>query len=676
MKYVDVVVDNVTNSTDNFFTYRCSDDSVMTGSVVKVPFASMKRELTGYVFDVSEQPPENVKRLRDVSSVSGEYSLPPDLIRMSSWMKHRYMCRYIDAVYCMIPPGKKPKRAPAKDPLDEYRKVEDDAMSAAPPLTDEQQAAFDQIKPSIHSRSTSYFLLNGVTSSGKTEVYLRACEETLDEGRDVIILVPEISLTPQTVSRFTARFGADNVAVMHSRLTKGQRYLQWMRARNGDAHIMVGARSAVFAPFADPGLIVIDEEHESSYKADQTPKYDAVSAALMRARISGATVILGSATPSVISSYRAQKGYYKELRLQQRHNKTPLPSVSIVDMRKELRDGNRSVFSAEMAAGIKKTLAEGRQVILFLNRRGYSSFISCRSCGYVMKCGTCGISMTYHKYSRMAECHYCGRKVRVPDICPDCGSRNIRYFGAGTEQIEEAAAEMFPEAVCERLDFDTTRKKGEIKRILNLFGKGKIDVLVGTQLVAKGLDFDNVGLVGIVAADVTLNIPDYRSAERTYQLIVQASGRAGRGGEPGHVIIQTYSPEDRTIAAASRGDYERFLKEELIVRKVAGYPPFTNIIRLVFSGEGEKNVIDEAERIYRELAGREASLESAVFRPQPAYMAKLNGRFRYHIIIKSPVRRTKYWRVIVEEIKIERSRASGSAADVVMIAELDPYSMT
>ncbi|MDD7408263.1 MAG: primosomal protein N' [Anaerovoracaceae bacterium] len=673
MKYVDLVVDNASNSTDNLYTYRCSDDDIKVGDIVKVPFARRRKDITGYVFAVSDHAPENIKGIRDVASVSDEYSLPPDLIRMSSWMKHRYMCRYIDAISCMIPPGKKPKRAPAKDPLDEY--TGDGASSDAPPLTEEQQAAFDRIKPKIHSREMSYFLLNGVTSSGKTEVYLRACEETLKEGRDAMILVPEISLTPQTISRFTARFGADKVAVMHSKLTKGQRYVQWMRARNGEAKIMIGARSAVFAPLADPGLIVIDEEHESSYKADQTPKYDAVSAALMRAKISGSVVILGSATPSVVSSYRAKKGYYTELKLLKRHNKTPLPEVSIVDMRDELKDGNRGVFSSRLYNDIKKTLEEGRQVILFLNRRGYSSFISCRSCGYVMKCSTCGISMTYHKSSGMAECHYCGRRVRVPDVCPECGSSYIRYFGAGTEQVEEAAAELFPEAVCARLDLDTAKKKGETKRILNLFRRGKINILVGTQLVAKGLDFDNVGLVGIVAADVTLNIPDYRSAERTYQLIVQASGRAGRGDRPGSVIIQTYAPDDRTIEAAARGDYAGFLREELAVREVSGYPPFTNIIRLVFSGEDEVKTRAEADSVFREIEGLAVKLGAAVFSPQPAYMAKLNGRYRFQILVKSPVARTKYCRRLVENIKKERSRASGTA-DIVMVAELDPYSIT
>lgn len=670
MKYIKAVVDNPSDSTDRLYTYRCEDDSVKVGSVVKVPFARRKKDITAYVFEVSEKNEENIKRIRDVSSVSDEYSLPYDLIKLAAWMKRRYMCRYIDALHCMIPPGSRPAGGrKIKDPLAEYESGPGDI----PELTGEQQAALDSLTPSIEKRKTAYFLLNGVTSSGKTEVFLRAAAKTLETGRDVIVLVPEISLTPQTIDRFTSRFGADNVAVMHSRLTRAQRYIQWMRARTGDAKVMIGARSAVFAPLNDPGLIIVDEEHESSYKADQTPKYDAVSAALMRAKMRGAAVVLGTATPSVVSMYRARAGYYRELKMTMRHNRTPLPRMSIVDMRRELKEGNRSIFSRQLYDKVRNAVDSGKQVILFLNRRGYSSFISCRSCGYVMKCDVCGISMTYHKSSGMAECHYCGRRVKVPRVCPDCGSSYIRYFGAGTEQVEEAAREAFPDAAVARLDLDAARRKGESRRILNSFRRGKTDILVGTQLVAKGLDFDNVGVVGIVAADVTLNIPDYRASERTYQLVVQAAGRAGRGSEPGDVVIQTYAPQNRTIMAAAAGDYESFYKDEIRMRKLSAYPPFTNLVRLVFSGENERETADEAEKVYRRIISSGLPERGEVFRPQPAYLARLNGRYRYHIVIKSPVKRTGYYRKLVGDIKKERA---GGSADVLMVAELDPYSFT
>ena len=668
MKYVKVVVDNASNSTDQLYTYRCADDRVKIGDVVTVPFARRKKEITGYVFQVSETNDEGIRRLRDVTSILEDYSVPKDLIRLSSWMKKRYMCRYLDVIRCMIPPGRKPVKA-VKDPLNEYSSE----PTPLPELTDEQQEAFRRIRPALRKREPARFLINGVTSSGKTEIYLRAAMETLESGRSVIVLVPEISLTPQTIDRFTSRFGKDAVAVMHSRLTMAQRYQQWMRVRSGEARIMIGARSAVFAPFSDPGLIIIDEEHESSYKSDQTPKYDAISTAMMRSQLSGAVVILGTATPSVVSMYRARTGYYSELKLTKRHNQTPLPLVSIADMRMELREGNRSVFSRELYRKIRDALDRKRQIILFLNRRGYSSFISCRSCGYVVRCSTCGISMTYHKASGMAECHYCGKKIRVPETCPDCGSQYIRYFGAGTEQLQEAAAAFFPDAAVDRLDLDSTRKKGESRRILEAFRKGKTDILVGTQLVAKGLDFQNVGVVGIVAADVTLNIPDYRSAETTYQLIVQAAGRSGRGEEPGHVVIQTYTPENRTILAAASGDYEAFYQGEVSLRRLSGYPPFTNILRLVFSGEDEKQVVEEALHVYHDIEKSGLPAEGEMFRPQPAYMSFLNGKYRYHILIKSPVQRTKYYRALIEEIKKQKSTRTSA---VVMIAELDPYSFT
>lgn len=666
MKYVNVVIDNAAEGTDRLFTYRCHDDSVKTGSVVKVPFAARKKDVTAYVFRVSDENESGYPDLKDVSEVLQDYSLPEELIRLSVWMKRRYMCRYIDAVKCMIPSGKPPS-GKSKDPMEEY----DGQPSEPPALTGEQEQVLQEMRGALLSRESSFFLLNGVTSSGKTEVYLRAAAEVLQSGRDVIVLVPEISLTPQTIDRFTSRFGRDNVAVLHSRLTRSQRYCQWMRARTGEVRIMIGARSAVFAPLPDVGLIILDEEHESSYKSDQTPKYDAVSTALVRAKMSGAAVILGSATPSVISRYRADSGFYRELKLTQRHNKTPLPAVTIADMRKELMAGNRSVFSRTLYDKMRAALDAGRQVILFLNRRGYSSFVSCRSCGYVVKCDSCGISMTYHKSRGRVECHYCGKTVVVPPVCPECGSKYIRYFGTGTEQLEEAAANFFPDTQVARLDLDAARKKGEARKILTAFRKGKTGILVGTQLVAKGLDFQNVGVVGIVAADVTLNLPDYRSAERTYQLIVQAAGRAGRGDEPGEVVIQTYSPEDPCIRAAAAGNYEAFYQNEILMRRLSAYPPFTNILRLVFTGETENAAAEEAERIYEILQQSGIPENAELFRPQPAYIASQNGRFRYHLLIRSPVQKTKEYRKLIERIKKESARRSGN---VLMVAELDPYS--
>ena len=668
MKYVKVVIDQISNYTDFLYTYRCAE-AVHPGSVVTVPFGKNNRPLKAYVFEVSDSNEENIPRLKDVLEVSGEYSLPEDLVEICRWMRDRYMCRYIDAVRCAVPPGSAPKRGIPKDPVPEPS----GKGAEEPPLTEEQEAAFREIEAGLNAAKPSYFLLNGVTSSGKTEVYMRAVAKALENGRDAIVMVPEISLTPQTIRRFANRFGKEQVAVMHSRLTKGQRYAQWMKVRNGTARIMIGARSAIFAPSADLGLIIIDEEHESSYKSDQTPKYDAVTTALKRADLTGASVVLGSATPSVISRYRANAGLYRELKLTKRYNETPLPTVHVADMRRELINGNRTMFSDILYEKTSQALAQGRQAIFFLNRRGYSSFVSCRNCGHVIRCDVCNLSMTYHKASGMAECHYCGRKVRVPDTCPECGSKHIRYFGAGTEQVQEAAAELFPGAVTDRLDLDSAGRKGGTASILSAFRKGKTDILVGTQLVAKGLDFDNVGVVGIIAADITLNIPDYRSPERTFQLIVQAAGRAGRGKEPGEVIIQTYSPEDSTIQAAAANDYDGFYEHEIRVRRLIGYPPFSNILRLVFSGSDERETRGEAERVYRMILESSVPGKGEVFAPQPAYMAKLNDKYRFHILIKSPRRRTEIYRKLIETIRLDRT-ASGSR--VIMVAELDPYSMT
>lgn len=670
MKYVKVIIDNVSDHTDTLYTYKCDDDSVKRGSVVKVPFGQGNRVKTAYVFDVQDENTDNIPRLKSVKEVSGEYSLPEDLVHMCEWMKQKYLCRYIDGIKCVIPPGEAPKRGRRRDPYEDMQ-IE---PSRAPELTPEQDSAMREITPYIKERKHKTFLVNGVTSSGKTELYMRITEKVIEEGRSAIILVPEISLTPQTINRFMSRFGSGLVAVLHSKLTKGQRYDQWMRVRTGGARILIGARSGIYAPFEDLGAVIIDEEHEASYKSDMTPKYDTIDAAVERGRISDAVVVLGTATPSIVSEYRASQGIYRQLFLRKRYNRTPLPDVTIADMREELKKGNRSIFSRELFTRIKGCLAAGSQVILFINRRGYSSFISCRMCGYVMKCPVCDVSLTYHKSSGMAECHYCGRRVRVPQTCPSCGSPHIRHFGIGTEKVEEITKEMFPEASVARLDLDTAKRKGEAERILGSFSKGKTDILVGTQLVAKGLDIANVGLVGIIAADITLNIPDYRSAERTFQLIVQASGRAGRGDEKGHVVIQTYSPENKALTSAAANDYRSFYENEIRLRSITCYPPFTNIIRLVFSGDDERIVKKEAEQVYRSMSRSDVPERGEMLAPQPAYMAFLNETWRYHVIIKSPVEKTERYLELIKSIKSARIASADTKS--TMLVEVDPYSFT
>lgn len=674
MKYVRVIIDNTSNHTDNFYTYACEEDGIQPGAKVRVPFGRGNRLKDAYVFSIqpSPDPAENLdpSRIKKVVQIDENLSLTEDLLRLCVWMRRTYLCRYIDAIRCMIPPGGAAKRGKRRDPREEFSCDPD----TAPGLTVQQREAMARILPCIEGEYHSTFLLNGVTSSGKTEIYLRTAEEVLSRGKQVIVLVPEISLAPQTIGRFIGRFGAERVAVLHSRLTKGQRYDQWMQVRNGKADILIGARLGVFAPFERLGALIVDEEHESSYKSDMTPKYDAVDAAVERGKIDGAVVILGTATPSVVSKYRAFCGEYSEILLTERYNKTPLPNISIADMRKELRSGNRSIFSRNLYRKSLRALEAGKQVIFFLNRRGYASFISCRSCGFVLKCEVCGISMTYHQTSGMAECHYCGRRTAVPHICPSCGSRYIRQFGIGTEKVEEMAKIAFPDRTVGRLDLDTARRKGESEKILSAFRRGKTDILVGTQLVAKGLDFQNVGVVGIISADVTMNIPDYRSSERTFQLITQAAGRAGRGTETGEVVIQTYSPDEAAIRCAAAGDYEGFYRRELRLRSLGGYPPFTNIIRLVFYHSDESCARREAQAAYLELKESGIAGRGELFSPQPAYLNRMNENYRYHFIIKCPLeKKEKYLKIIFD---IRKRRIGDTSVKSVMLIEIDPYSMT
>ncbi len=411
------------------------------------------------------------------------------------------------------------------------------------------------------------------------------------------------------------------------------------RRGDGDGQIVIGARSAVFAPLENIGLIVIDEEHETTYKSDHTPKYDTIEVALKRVqdRDNNGILLLGSATPSVVSYQRAQEGIYELLELTERYNKVVLPEVSIVDMREELKRGNRSIISSELCSKMKDTLEAGRQVILFLNRRGYSTFVSCRECGYVARCPGCGLSLTYHKAGGQAVCHYCGYHEPAPNKCPECGSKYIRYFGSGTEKLEEAVSDLFPEYAAERLDLDTVKRKGELTRKLKAFRSGKTQILIGTQIIAKGLDFRNVGLSGIVSADVSLNIPDFRSPERTFQLITQAAGRAGRGDSQGHVVIQTYSPEHYAVAFASQQDYKGFFETEKQLSAYMGYPPYSDLFQIVFTAKREDAAKDGAESWYERIRGRMARDDrEMVFPPQEAYMDKIKDNYRYSMMIRCP----------------------------------------
>lgn len=672
MKYVNLIIDNRSDSTDNPYTYGCEDDSVSVGSRVLVPFARGNRLVAGYVASVMDSVTDDMAaKLKYVETVDEEVSLTPEMMRTAVWLRNRYLCRYIDAVRCFTPAGKKAKRREKKDPF-AGREGDRDPVER---LTGQQAEALEKIEQAVERGEHARFLIHGVTGSGKTEVYIRAAERTLARGKNVIVLVPEISLTTQTIDRFTGRFGSERMAVLHSRMTLGERYDQWRKIRDGRVDIVIGARSAVFAPLENIGLIVMDEEHEATYKSDQTPKYDTAEVAIKRLqdRDNRGILILGSATPSVVTYSRAKDGIYQLLKLTERYNKVPMPKVRVVDMRAELKAGNRSIISRELYVAMKEQLEKEKQVMLFLNRRGYSTFISCRECGYVARCPSCGLSLTYHKDSGRAVCHYCGYSCQAPRKCPECGSGYIKYFGSGTEKVEETIAQLFPEYVTERMDLDSVRKKGELERRLREFRKGKTQILIGTQLIAKGLDFKNVGLVGIISADVSLNIPDFRSPERTLQLIVQAAGRAGRGDEEGQVIIQTYSPEHYAVTFAAAQDYEGFFETEIQLRRYMGYPPFSDMFQIVFSSKDREEALSGAESWYSRLrAAMGPDDRESVLPPQEAYMKKINDTYRYSMLIKCARGRRREYSDMINRIKEEDRK--NRKKKYTAVVDVNPYS--
>ena len=514
-----------------------------------------------------------------------------------------------------------------------------DVETPDPPLTPSQEDVLSVMLPELR-QGTGRFLLHGVTGSGKTEVFIRLVRETLRLGKSAMILVPEIALTPQMVSWFRGRFGAV-AAVMHSRLSAGERFDEWRRIRRGDARVVIGARSAVFAPAERLGLIVVDEEHETTYLSDRHPRYDAREVAQWRCETEGATLLLASATPSILSFARARRGDFTLLEMPRRVLDRPLPEVTVVDMRRELEQGNRSIFSGLLTAKLKDCMRRGEQAMLLMNRRGYNAFISCRSCGHVMKCPNCDVSLTYHVSGGDGQlhCHYCGHAEPPPSACPECGSAYIRYFGAGTQKVEEELHRLFPGVGVVRMDIDTTSGKDGHGRLLEEFRSGRARVLVGTQMIAKGLDFPRVTLVGVVAADMTLNLPDYRSRERTFQLLTQVAGRAGRGETPGQVVIQTYKPEDEIIAASAKQDYRAFFEREFARRRTGLYPPFTIMARLLVESPNPAMAQKRAEELHaRCLALLEERLawkkRVLMLRLDQPSVTVLRGKTRWQVMMK------------------------------------------
>ncbi|ATF14320.1 primosomal protein N' [Brevibacillus brevis X23] len=501
-----------------------------------------------------------------------------------------------------------------------------------PVFTSVQEAALTPILQSIDSGTYASYLLHGVTGSGKTEVYLEAIERTLEKGREAIFLVPEISLTPQMVERFKARFGAD-VAVLHSALSQGERYDEWRKIIRKQVKVVVGARSAIFAPFRNVGLIVIDEEHESSYKQEETPRYHAREVALWRAKENQGVLVMGSATPALETYALATRGRYELLRMPERVGNRPMPQVHVVDMREELQSQNRSMFSRKLHEMIADRLAKEEQMVIFLNRRGFSTFVMCRSCGYTMRCIHCDISLTYHKTNHTARCHYCGYTIAQPKHCPECQSEHIRFFGTGTQKVEAELAKLFPGIRVIRMDVDTTSRKGSHEELLNKFRAGQGDVLLGTQMIAKGLDFPRVTLAGIIAADTSLHLPDFRAAEKTFQLLTQVGGRAGRHELDGEVLIQTYTPEHYSIVHATKHDYPAFYQDEMMQRRRTGYPPYFRLVLITFSHEDVPVVIRGAHTMADYLRQRLAQT-TVLLGPVASPIARVKDRFRFQIMLK------------------------------------------
>lgn len=501
-------------------------------------------------------------------------------------------------------------------------------------LTDEQQAAFDEISSNLNTANE--YLVFGVTGSGKTEIYLQLIGKTLEKGKSSIMLVPEISLTPQTVDRFIARFGEENIAVLHSKLSIGERFDQWMKIKEGKAKIIIGARSAIFAPVQNLGLIVIDEEHDESYESESNPRYNAIEVAEYLKDTVGVPLVLGSATPDMKSFYRAKQGEIKLLTLKNRANQSTLPTVDIVDLREELANGNKSMISEKLREEIQANLDNNQQTILFLNRRGFASFVMCKDCGETIKCDRCDITLTYHKYENKLKCHYCGNERAMVSECPSCHSKNITSLGAGTQKLEEEIQSLFPGVSTIRMDADTVSKKNSHEEILNKFKTENINILIGTQMVVKGHDFPNVTLVGVIAADNDLNFGDFRASERTFQTLTQVAGRAGRGEVPGRVVIQTYNPEHYAIELSKTQNYEEFFDTEIEVRKALKYPPFCDIIVAEMSSKNKNELLKVASSLHAYLKDRVINEKFGVllYSPVPSPIDKIKDRYRMRIIIK------------------------------------------
>lgn len=680
------------------------EEKIYAGVLVKIPFGKGNREITGYVIDVVDKPEFDINKMKSIIEVVDK-SIPIEgkLINLAWFIKENYGSTMNQALKTVIPVKVQTKSIEkktvilniSKDKCQEYIaafekkhavarlrclkelmeygslsygiitnklnissktiqdleemgivKIESEKLYRNPiknkPDVDYNISLNDgqkRIVEDIRSSEKQVHLIHGITGSGKTEVYMELIDGVIKEGREAIVLIPEIALTYQTVMRFYSRFG-DKVAIVNSKLSMGERYDQFELAKNGKVKIMIGPRSAIFTPFQNLGIIIIDEEHEGTYKSETVPKYHAREVAIYRAEETGSKVVLGSATPSIDSYYRAKEGIYELHEMFDRAKNAILPNVHLVDLREELKQGNKTMFSKKLNELIVDRLENNQQIILFINRRGYAGFVSCRSCGLVMKCPHCEVGLTYHNNGKLV-CHYCNHTVPLPKICPKCGSKYIARFGTGTQKVEEAVKTIYPGARTLRMDMDTTAGKDGHEKILSAFANGEADILIGTQMIVKGHDFPNVTLVGVIAADLSLYASDYRAAERTFQLLTQAAGRAGRGHKMGQVVIQTYSPENFAIEASTRQDYMEFYEKEILYRKLMEYPPAYEMMAVLMTSKDEKLLVQLAGYIKDRVEGYvigQASEEAKDIRligPAKAGLSKISDVYRMVYYIKS-----------------------------------------
>lgn len=685
---IGVLVELSNKNIDRVFDYSVPDcflDKIKLGIRVKVPFGKM--ELEGFVVEVKDSSDIEVKDILDV--IDDEAILNSELLELGKKMQEDTLATLISCYQIMLPKALKAKNGQVinkkfdtyyylnKDivcygklstsqekiinlcmekeyvlrkelvyislsslntlikknillekKLEHYRLSYNEKIEAKKELTNDQKLVVDEVLA-----NTGYvpYLLFGVTGSGKTEVYMELIEDALNKGKTSIVLVPEISLTPQMVLRFQKRFG-DNIAAIHSALSDGEKYDEWRRIVSGEAKIVIGARSAIFAPLNNIGMIIIDEEHSDSYKQDDSnPRYNAKDIALLRGKYHNCPVIMGSATPSLEVFARAKKGVFKLLELPNRINGKSLPHINIVDMN-EMISKTKGHFSPVLLEAISARLLKNEQIILLLNRRGYSSFVTCKNCGYTFKCPNCDITLTYHKSSRTLRCHYCGYGTKVYDTCPECHEKSINDLGVGTEKVEEELNKLFPESRILRMDFDTTSRKGMHEKMIKAFKNHEYDILLGTQIVSKGLDFDNVTLVGVINADTSLNIPDFRSSETTFSLLAQVAGRAGRSDKEGEVIIQTFNPEHYAIQYTKKHDYLGFYNREMSIRRELKYPPYYYICYVKISGKDNKYIYEESLKITKLFHNK--LINMIILGPSPCTIFKLNNIYRYGIILK------------------------------------------